>query len=214
MNMLAVVVIFSISHQVSADLYQDRAEAEFSLYCPYTDTCSHPRKESCPCTSNDKPCCEKCLCTNDCGTKCCPDNATSFLSQEQVNLIKLSHCIKPNYTTKGETISGPNYDIIDRCPPGYLNTTVIDRCQRLYNDFDFQEEPLEYFMPVSVNLEQIPYHNQYCAACHNVLTSDLVPWNLNLSCREPKELRVNRFQDIPGKPIIKTTHFHDKNRPD
>lgn len=189
-GLLILCISIGLLHTESV---KERTIEEFFMYCPHTPTCSSPEPE--PYNYNIfRPCCQRCNCTDGCGVECCPDGPSHFLTAEQVWSLHLQRCVKPSYPEK-ETSNG-RY-MVAAC---YQNTdTVAQRCLRSYNDFDFENESPEYFVPVSVLGDSIPYRNKYCAICNGIGAEDLVLWDTELRCQKKENITIDTFEDIPGE---------------
>lgn len=190
-----IAIQFAETNQTK-DIFQDTAIEDFKQYCKYTALCFHEPSSSTLLT----PCCRDCNCTEGCGYNCCPDKPNQFLSNEEVEMLRLRSCFDARYKYKFKVLWNKEdyYSMIGFCPNIYDDVITAERCKRTYDEFDFQE-PMENFYPVFDHQESISYKNNYCAKCHGVSENGLKPWHMRLKCREPDQVVVQNFNDIPGK---------------
>ena len=194
-----VLIVCTISTNVNSnDRYRYKSEAvkDFNFYCPYTDLCFQAAPENISLAGIHVPCCKECNCSDECGNNCCPDKPHGFLDSEDLKSIATSQCITPGYPLE-RTNHDELYEIINKCPRGYNNTSVMAKCHSFIDDFNFNG-PMDGFLPVSASSRPLPYKNKYCAECNGVASNELTLWNMNVSCQNERSVQFNSFQAIPG----------------
>ena len=163
---------------------------EFIEYCPYTNICGYMSNGTVPHQFNQSSdekseCCGYCFCTDDCGTSCCPDKPTEYLTDKEIlniqrDTIRCQHSQYKDFLFQTK-ITNTAYMIATTCPLGYEDNDVSNKCERDNKDFDFQEG-LSYFVPVS-NSSTI-FKNKYCAICNGASNQSLTLWDMELQCEK------------------------------
>ena len=198
-SFMMVLIICTVSTNVNSnDRYRYKSEAveDFNFYCPYTDLCFQAAPENISIVGIHVPCCKECNCSDECGNNCCPDKPDGFLDSEDPKSIATSQCITPGYPLE-RTKNDKLYEIINKCPRGYNNTSVMTKCHSFIDDFNVNG-PMDGFLPVSASSRPLPYKNKYCAECNGVASNELTSWNMNVSCEIKRSVQFDSFQAIPG----------------
>ena len=186
-----------------------RIEDEISRMCPYTDFCSREAVEKLD-KPNRKPCCESCLCADDCREQhnCCYDKKDAIPSTEELAckpaMVKTRNIAADTIWTKG--IKSIGYYIVDRCPVDETNATLQYKCE------GEMKKEIDDFLWVTDCKSELIFQNRYCAQCNGV--KEWNSWLVRTLCVDILEADFQNITDIVLSPLCNIINEPPKSQLD